>query len=80
MRLNVTQAIMIIGFACVCTSTLYVGHAIKTELILIYKQIDSQPKRIVDEFNLPSASPPPAERPALNDLPPEIIQRIIQKH
>lgn len=79
MRLNPTQTIMMLGFASVCASTLYAAHTVKSELTLVYKQIDSQPKRVAEEIKLPPAGPPPAERPALNDLPPELIQRIIQK-
>jgi hypothetical protein len=71
---------MVAGFSCVCLSTLYAAHVIKTELTLVYKQIDSQPKRVAEEIKLPPASPPPAERPVLNQLPPELIQRILQKH
>lgn len=80
MRLNLTQTIMVAGFACVCLSTLYAAHAIKTELTLVYKQIDSQPKRVAEEIKLPPASPPPAERPALHELPPDLVRRVLQKH
>lgn len=71
--------IMITGFASICACIIYIGHEINNGLTLIYKQIDSQPKRIADEMKLPPASPIPAERPGLNDLPPDLIQRIIQK-
>jgi hypothetical protein len=70
---------MITGFASVCLCIVYVGREINAGLSLVYKQIDSQPKRIADEIKLPPASPIPAERPDLNDLPPQLIQRIIQK-
>jgi hypothetical protein len=79
MRLNLTQAIMVAGFGCVCISTLYAGHVIKTELTLVYKQIDSQPKRIAEEIKLPLGAPIPVDRPALNELPPDLILRMIRK-
>lgn len=79
MRISLTHAIMITGFVSVCLCIIYVGREIESGLSLVYKQIDSQPKRIADEIKLPPASPIPAERPDLNDLPPQLIQRIIQK-
>ncbi|AJO79108.1 hypothetical protein TO66_18185 [Pseudomonas sp. MRSN 12121] len=79
MRITLTHAIMVAGFAGVCLCIIYVGREINSGLSLVYKQIDSQPKRIADEIKLPLASPIPAERPDLNDLPPQLIQRIIQK-
>lgn len=76
MKASSIHAILLAGFISVCGSVLYVGQRIENEIQLVYKQIDSQPKRVAEEIKLPPFSPPPKERPALNDLPPDLLQRI----
>ena len=73
---RVTQAVLVIGFAATIGAILYTGHELKQQMTLVYKQVDSQPKRIAEELLLP-AFKTPATRPALDELPPEVIQRII---
>ena len=79
MRLNLTQVIMIAGFSIVCASVLYSGHQVSTGLSLVYKQIDSQPKRVAEEIRLPPGGPIPMDRPALDELPPDLILRMMRK-
>lgn len=79
MKPNLTHCIMIVGFTSVCAAVLYAGHQISTGLSLVYKQIDSQPKRVAEEIRLPPGAPIPADRPDLNDLPPDLILRMIRK-
>lgn len=71
------RLILVAGFTGVCASVLYAGQRIENEIQLVYKQIDSQPKRVAEEIKYQPSNPIPKDRPALNDLPPDLIQRII---
>ena len=70
-----TQVIMAIGFAASVAAILYTGNELKQQLIVVAKQIDSQPYRIAEEMRLPEFKTP-LTRPALQELPPELIHRI----
>lgn len=73
-----TQAILILGFSALVSAVLYSGNQVTQHLIQVSKQLDSQPYRIAEEVNLPPFKIP-ATRPALQDLPPEVVQRLLNK-
>lgn len=72
---RVTPVVLAIGFAATIGAILFVGHELKEQMVIVAKQIDSQPYRIAEEANLPPFKTP-VTRPALQELPPEVIQRI----
>ncbi|WP_449103594.1 hypothetical protein [Pseudomonas veronii] len=70
------KVIVAIGFAATVAAVLYVGQELKQQLIIVAKQVDSQPYRIAQEANL-LPSKVLESRPALDELPPEVIRRLI---
>lgn len=70
------KLIVVLGFSATVAVILYTGHELKQQLVIVAKQIDSQPYRIAQEANLPANSTLNS-RPSLDELPPEVIRRLI---